>query len=229
MSLIAFDIDHRQGEFSLAAKGELHGPVSVLSGVSGSGKTTLLNIIAGLVRPQSGHLSFDGTVWFDAAQKIFVPPHRRRIGYVFQEGRLLPHLSVRHNLTFSHWFRKPNGRSPALTDVTDLLGITPLLDRGPRNLSGGERQRVALARALLASPDLLLMDEPLASLDEARRAEVLPYIENVRDRYKMPIVYVTHSADEAERLGDEIVKLRDGKIQEIERRRDPQTSVAFDG
>ncbi|MDH7797050.1 MULTISPECIES: ATP-binding cassette domain-containing protein [unclassified Beijerinckia] len=225
---ITFDIDHRQGEFSVAAKGALHGPVSVLSGPSGSGKTTLLNIFSGLVRPQAGRLTFDDTVWFDAAAKIFVPPHRRRIGYVFQEGRLLPHLSVRHNLTFSHWFRRPTGVAPALTDVTDLLGITPLLDRGPRNLSGGERQRVALARALLASPALLLMDEPLASLDEARRDEVLPYIESVRDHFKVPIVYVTHSSEEAERLGNEIVRLRNGRIEEIERR-DTSTSLALDG
>lgn len=226
---IVFDIAHQQGEFSLDVRGTLEGPVSVLSGASGSGKTTLLNVFAGLVRPQGGRLMFGETVWFDAAAKIFVPPHRRRIGYVFQEGRLLPHLSVRHNLTFSHWFRQPNGKALALDDVANLLGIDHLLDRGPRNLSGGERQRVALARALLASPALLLMDEPLASLDEARRDEVLPYIESVRDRFNVPIVYVTHSGEEAERLGDEIVTLREGRIKQIERRSDRRLSLPLDG
>ena len=206
------------GDFTLDASARLDGPLSVLVGPSGSGKTTLLNIVAGLTRPRAGKVTFGDEVWFDSQRSLFVAPHLRRIGYVFQEGRLLPHLSVRSNLTYSRWFRRSAGPGPRLDEIVELLGIGPLLDRAPGNLSGGERQRCALARALLATPSLLLMDEPLAALDETRREEVLPYIERVRDRYRIPIVYVTHSSDEAERLGDEIVSMRQGRIETIERR-----------
>jgi molybdate transport system ATP-binding protein len=206
------------GDFTLEAAAKLDGPLSVLVGPSGSGKSTLLNVIAGLTRPRTGRVTFGDEVWFDSDRNLFVPPHRRRIGYVFQEGRLLPHLSVRSNLKFSSWFRRSTGPGPKLNEIVDLLDIGHLLDRSPRNLSGGERQRCALARALLATPSLLLMDEPLAALDEARRDEVLPYIEKVRDRYRIPIVYVTHSSEEAERLGDEIVSMRQGRIEKIEHR-----------
>ncbi|MDB5532431.1 MAG: modC [Hyphomicrobiales bacterium] len=206
------------GDFTLEASAKLDGPLSVLVGPSGSGKSTLLNVIAGLTRPHTGKVMFGDEVWFDSDRNLFVPPHLRRIGYVFQEGRLLPHLSVRSNLTYSRWFRRSTGPAPELDEIVDLLDIGHLLDRSPRNLSGGERQRSALARALLATPSLLLMDEPLAALDEARRDEVLPYIENVRDRYRIPIVYVTHASEEAERLGDEIVSIRQGRIEKIERR-----------
>ncbi|MDF2116150.1 ATP-binding cassette domain-containing protein [Roseiarcaceae bacterium H3SJ34-1] len=211
------------GDFTLEASAKLDGPLSVLVGPSGSGKSTLLNVIAGLTRPCFGRVTFGDEVWFDSERNLFVRPHLRRIGYVFQEGRLLPHLSVRSNLKFSRWFRRSTGPGPRLEDIVDLLDIGHLLDRSPRNLSGGERQRCALARALLATPSLLLMDEPLAALDEARREEVLPYIETVRDRYRIPIVYVTHALEEAERLGDEIVSMRQGRIEKIERRvRSPQ-------
>jgi len=206
------------GDFTLDVEAKLDGPLSVLVGPSGSGKSTLLNVIAGLTWPRSGRVTFGDEVWFDSGRNLFVKPHLRRIGYVFQEGRLLPHLSVRSNLKFSRWFRRGNGPGPQLDDIVELLDIGHLLDRSPRNLSGGERQRCALARALLAAPSLLLMDEPLAALDEARREDVLPYIESVRDRYRIPIVYVTHSSDEAERLGDEIVSMRQGRIEKIERR-----------
>jgi molybdate transport system ATP-binding protein len=206
------------GDFTLEASAKLDGPLSVLVGPSGSGKSTLLNVIAGLTRPRTGRVTFGDEVWFDSDRNLFVPPHRRRIGYVFQEGRLLPHLSVRSNLKFSSWFRRGTGPGPKMNEIVELLDIGHLLDRSPRNLSGGERQRCALARALLATPSLLLMDEPLAALDEARRDEVLPYIEKVRDRYRIPIVYVTHSSEEAERLGDEIVSMRQGRIEKIEHR-----------
>jgi len=217
---MSLDISVRStlGDFTLEASARLDGPLSVLVGPSGSGKSTLLNVIAGLTRPRTGKVTFGDDVWFDSERDLFVKPHLRRIGYVFQEGRLLPHLSVRSNLTYSSWFRRSTGPGPRLEEIVDLLGIGHLLDRSPRNLSGGERQRCALARALLATPSLLLMDEPLAALDETRREEVLPYIENVRDRYRIPIVYVTHSSEEAERLGDEIVTMKRGRIEKVERR-----------
>jgi molybdate transport system ATP-binding protein len=203
---------YRVGSFDLDVALSLAGPVTALFGPSGAGKTTFLNILAGLLQPRQGRIAIDGEVWFDEEAGIFVPPHRRRIGYVFQEGRLFPHLTVRQNLLYGRWLSRRTGRLVDTGAVVALLGIEPLLARHPRNLSGGEQQRVAIGRALLASPRLLLMDEPLASLDAARRAEILSYIERLRDNFAIPIVYVSHAAEEVERLADEIVSIADGRV-----------------
>jgi molybdate transport system ATP-binding protein len=212
---LAIDIKHRLGEFPLDAQFETGGGLVALFGRSGSGKTSLVNIIAGLIRPDQGRVAIDDAVLVDTARGIFVPRHRRRIGYVFQEGRLFPHLTVRQNLAYGRWFAPPGDRGDELDAVIDLLGIAGLLDRRPGRLSGGEKQRVAIGRALLANPRLLLMDVPLASLDEGRKMEILPYIERLRDHSRVPIVYVSHSIAEVTRLASTIVLLSDGKVAAV--------------
>ena len=204
-------VDHVQGGFHLEAAFEADAGITALYGRSGCGKTTLVNVVAGLVRPRLGRVAIDGTVLLDTGTGVFVPSHKRRIGYVFQEGRLFPHLDVRQNLLFGRWFFRAEG-GPALDEVADLLGIAPLLARRPATLSGGEKQRVAIGRALLACPRLLLMDEPLASLDEARRQEILPYIERLRDEARLPIVYVSHALAEVARLATTVVALEAGRV-----------------
>ena len=205
------DLVHARGAFRAEMSFRTEGRLTCLFGRSGAGKTTLVNAIAGLVRPQQGRIAVDGAVLVDTRSGVFMPPHRRRIGYVFQEGRLFPHLSVRHNLLFGRWFVHGEG-GPDLAAVVELLGIGPLLDRRPATLSGGEKQRVAIGRALLARPRLLLMDEPLASLDEARKGEILPYVERLRDEGSVPIVYVSHSVAEVVRLADTVVVLEGGRV-----------------
>jgi molybdate transport system ATP-binding protein len=212
---LAVDIKHRLGTFLLDAQFETGGGLIALFGRSGSGKTSIINTIAGLVRPERGRVTIDGAVLFDTARGAFVPRHRRRIGYVFQEGRLFPHLTVRQNLLYGRWFAPRAKRGDELERVVDLLGIGALLERRPGRLSGGEKQRVAIGRALLADPRLLLMDEPLASLDEARKAEILPYIERLRDQSKVPIIYVSHSIAEVARLATTVVLLSDGKVAAV--------------
>ena len=204
-------LSHGQGTFRAEMSFRAVGRLTCLFGRSGAGKTTLVNAIAGLIRPDEGRIVADDAVLVDTRARLFVPPHRRRIGYVFQEGRLFPHLSVRQNLLFGRWFVGGEG-GPDLGSVTDLLGIAHLLDRRPATLSGGEKQRVAIGRALLARPRLLLMDEPLASLDEARKAEILPYIERLRDGGGVPIVYVSHAIAEVLRLADTVVMLEAGRV-----------------
>jgi molybdate transport system ATP-binding protein len=179
--------------------------ITALFGRSGAGKTSLVNMLAGLLRPDRGRIELDGTVLFDSAKGIDLPPERRRLGYVFQESRLFPHMSVRANLTYGMRRTPPAQRRIGPDEVVEVLGIGHLLDRRPRQLSGGERQRVALGRALLASPRLLLMDEPLASLDAARKAEILPFIERMRDAFAVPVVYVTHAMDEIVRPAGKLV------------------------
>jgi molybdate transport system ATP-binding protein len=214
-------IDHHQGDFHLQAAFTAGAGLTALFGRSGSGKTTLVNVIAGLVRPQQGHVTVDGQVLIDTDKRLFVAPHRRRIGYVFQEGRLFPHLTVRQNLAYGRWFtprhaERANSTKPErrarFDDVVALLGIGALLDRHPASLSGGEKQRVAIGRALLASPRILLMDEPLAALDDARKAEILPYIERLRDEAGIPIVYVSHAVAEVVRLATTVVMMDEGKV-----------------
>ena len=182
------------------------------SGIRARAKTSLINVIAGLVRPERGRVAIDGAVLADTAAGIFLPPHRRKLGTVFQEGRLFPHLSVRQNLLYGAWFAGArNGEN--LARVAGLLGIEHLLSRYPNRLSGGEKQRVAIGRALLASPALLLMDEPLASLDEPRKLEIMPYLERLRDEARIPVVYVSHSVAEVARLSDTLVILEAGKVR----------------
>ncbi|WP_027051167.1 molybdenum ABC transporter ATP-binding protein [Mesorhizobium erdmanii] len=206
------DIGHRLGDFAIEARFDSAGRLTALFGPSGSGKTTLINLIAGLIRPEKGCIEVDGRVLVDTAKDVFVPKHRRRIGMVFQDARLFPHMSVAGNLRYGRWFTPPAERYAEMDSVVELLGIGPLLNRRPAKLSGGEKQRVAIGRALLASPKLLLMDEPLASLDEARKAEILPYIERLRDETKIPIVYVSHSVAEVARLASDVVMLAQGKV-----------------
>ena len=210
--MIAVAVRHTQGDFALDVAFASAARVLALFGPSGSGKTTLLNVIAGLVRPEAGLVEVDGRVLTDTKARTFVPVHRRRIGYVFQDARLFPHLTVRANLTYGRRFAPRAERYADPEEVIALLGLEPLLARRPATLSGGERQRVAIGRALLAAPRLLLMDEPLASLDAARKAETLPYIERLRDELSIPIVYVSHSREEVDRLADEVVHLDEGRV-----------------
>ena len=182
--------------------------VTALFGPSGCGKTSLLRCLAGLVRPHRGALAVNGAVW--QSGRRFTPPHRRPVGYVFQEASLFRHLSVRGNLSYGR--RRSVGSAPNEAEVIDLLGIGPLLDRPVRRLSGGERQRVAIGRALLSAPRLLLMDEPLSALDRDSREAILPYLERIHARLDIPVVYVTHDMAEVERLADTLVTLADGRV-----------------
>lgn len=185
--------------------------VSALYGHSGSGKTTCLRCIAGLERAEHGFVQVNGEVWQDSRKGLFVPPHKRALGYVFQEASLFAHLSVRANLEFGlKRIPRPQQRVD-LAQATELLGIGHLLERHPQHLSGGERQRIGIARALLTSPKLLLMDEPLAALDSQRKSEILPYLERLHDELDIPVLYVSHAQDEVARLADHIVLLSDGK------------------
>ena len=205
-------IDKTMGSFTLSARFTGAAGVTALFGRSGAGKTTLANAIAGLVRPDAGTIRLDDAVLFDASANIDVPVRRRGVGTVFQEGRLFPHYSVRGNLMYGRRRTPPSQRWGSFDHIVELLGIGDLLDRRPASLSGGEKQRVAIGRALLQSPRLLIMDEPLASLDPARKEEILPYIERLRDEMKLPIVYVSHSVDEVTRLADTLVLLAKGKV-----------------
>lgn len=210
--MIQVDVQHRLGSFELKAQFVSDGRVTALFGQSGSGKTSLVNIIGGLIRPDHAYISLNGDVIVDTKLKVFLPKHRRRVGYVFQEGRLFPHLTVRQNLLYGWWFAPAAKRAGQLAPIVELLGIGHLLDRRPGSLSGGEKQRVAIGRALLATPRLLLMDEPLASLDEARKAEILPYLERLRDETEVPIIYVSHSVPEVARLASTMVVMTHGRV-----------------
>ena len=196
-----------QVSFVLASRG-----ITVLWGASGSGKTTLLQCLAGLLRPDAGRIACREAVWFDAERGVCLAPERRRLGYVFQDVRLFPHLSVRSNMLFGRRFRGPSGVS--FEDVVALLGLGRLLHRTPSDLSGGEKQRVAVGRALLACPELLLMDEPLTGLDRGKREEIMAYVKAIPERFGVPILYVTHSDAERRFLADRVLNLEDGKLTE---------------
>jgi len=198
--------------FSLGVDLSLPGRgVTALYGHSGSGKTTCLRCIAGLEKPQDAFIRINGEVWHDSANGIFLAPHKRSLGYVFQEASLFAHLTVRGNLEFGLKRIAASERRVKLDQATTLLGIDHLLARQPDTLSGGERQRVGIARALLTSPRLLLLDEPLAALDARRKSEILPYLERLHDELDIPMLYVSHSQDEVARLADHLVLLSDGK------------------
>ncbi|MEH6786699.1 MAG: molybdenum ABC transporter ATP-binding protein [Paracoccus sp. (in: a-proteobacteria)] len=208
--MLSVAIRHAFADFTLDARFEAPAGVTALFGQSGSGKTSIVNAVAGLMRPDHARIEAGGTVLTDTAARRFLPPHRRGIGYVFQEARLFPHLSVRQNLLYGRRFSHGGG---AVQDrVVEMLGIGHLLQRRPAALSGGERQRVALGRAILSNPRLLLMDEPLAALDQARKDGILPYLERLRDETGLPILYVSHSAAEVARLANTIVLLRAGRV-----------------
>ena len=196
-----------QVSFVLASHG-----ITVLWGASGSGKTTLLQCLAGLLRPDAGRIACREAVWFDAERGVCLAPERRRLGYVFQDVRLFPHLSVRSNMLFGRRFRGPSGVS--FEDVVGLLGLGRLLHRTPSDLSGGEKQRVAVGRALLACPELLLMDEPLTGLDRGKREEIMAYVKVIPERFGVPVLYVTHSDAERRFLADRVLNLEDGKLTE---------------
>jgi molybdate transport system ATP-binding protein len=210
--MLSVDIEKQLGDFTLKAAFEVAGGATALFGPSGAGKTSIISMIAGLMRPDRGHIRLDDQTLFDAAARINVPAYRRRIGCVFQEGRLFPHLSVRHNLDYGRWMSGIAEDAKTLDHVVHLLDIGHLLDRRPGKLSGGERQRVAVGRALLARPRLLLLDEPLASLDAARKRDILPYLERLRDEARVPMIYVSHEPGDVKRIANHVVMLDRGRV-----------------
>ena len=210
--MLRVDISKRLGDFTIEASFASEGRVTGLFGASGSGKTSLVNMIAGLLRPDRGIIAIDGETLDEPATQTHVPAYRRHIGYVFQDARLFPHLNVRQNLEYGRRMNRLAKDGSELGRVTDLLDIGHLLDRRPGRLSGGERQRVALGRALLSQPRLLLLDEPLGSLDEERKEEILPYLIRLRDVAGIPMVYVSHDASELRKLATQIVMLRRGRV-----------------
>jgi len=209
---LSVDIHHRFDGFALDVAFEAQSGITALFGRSGAGKTTVINAVAGLLTPDQGRVQFGSDILCDTKTGHAAPPHLRQFGYVFQDARLFPHLSVHDNLMFGA--RYAAHAKITLGEVTDLLGLAPLLDRTPAKLSGGEKQRVALGRALLSQPRMLLMDEPLASLDGPRKAEILPYLERLRDGpLALPILYVSHAVDEIARLADQVVLLQHGQVR----------------
>ncbi|MEM8631730.1 MAG: molybdenum ABC transporter ATP-binding protein [Pseudomonadota bacterium] len=203
---------HNFGGFALDLALSAPPGLVALFGRSGAGKTSVLNAVAGLFRPDCARISLNGRVLTDTERGTFLPPSTRRVGYVFQDARLFPHLSVRKNLLYGQRFLARGAAPPDLDEITGLLGIAPLLDRSVTGLSGGERQRVAIGRALLRAPEVLLMDEPFAALDDARKAELLPYVERLRDRLGLPILYVSHSLPEVARLATTVAVISNGRI-----------------
>ncbi|QUT04790.1 ATP-binding cassette domain-containing protein [Sphingobium phenoxybenzoativorans] len=206
---MSFDVQvtRRMGGTTVSARIPPADGVTVLFGPSGVGKTSILNMVAGILRPDSGHIRIGGETMFDAAAGTDMPAHKRRIGYVFQDGRLFPHRRVRGNLLYGHRLAEARDRWISLEETISFLGIGGLLDRWPASLSGGEAQRVAIGRALLSGARALLMDEPLTSLDRPRREEVMTVIERIRDELHLPILYVTHDPAEAERLGAQRIEI----------------------
>jgi len=210
--VLRVDVFKKLGDFQVEVAFTSEGRVTGLFGTSGAGKTSLVSMIAGLVKPDRGVIGIDGDVLYDGKAGIDVPPHRRRIGYVFQDARLFPHLSVAQNLDYGRRMNKLARDAVQETRIADLLDIGDLLARRPGGLSGGERQRVALGRALLSKPRLLLLDEPLGALDEERKAEILPYLVRLRDEADIPMVYVSHDADEMRQLATDVVMLKRGRV-----------------
>jgi molybdate transport system ATP-binding protein len=211
--LLRIDIAKQLGGFRLETSFQTStGGASVVFGPSGAGKSCLLALIAGLLRPDRGRIEIAGETLFDNDRAIQVPVEARRIGFVFQDPRLFPHMSVRANLEYGRRRRKEHDSSAGFDDVVELLGISGLLERRPHSLSGGEKQRIAIGRALLSNPRVLLLDEPLASLDDPRKAEILPFLERLRDGIGIPMLYVTHSMDEVARIADHLVLLESGRV-----------------
>lgn len=209
---LELDLQLSREDFALDVRAELPGTgVTVLFGPSGSGKTTVLRCVAGLEPEVRGRVVVRGKTWMDREAGLSLPTHQRGVGYVFQEAALFPHLSVRGNLEFG-WSRTPAGTArPPFDEVLELLGVGPLLDRPVPGLSGGERQRVAMARAVLAGPEVLLLDEPLASLDRASRDRIVPYLQRLREHLEVPLLYVTHDPVEGRRLADRVLLLERGE------------------
>jgi molybdate transport system ATP-binding protein len=210
--VIALDVALRRGDFALAAAFDSKARALALHGASGAGKSTLAALIAGLLRPDRGRIALDGETVVDTDRRLFLPPERRRVGVVFQDDLLFPHLSVRRNILFGRFFTPRNERRAAFGPIVETLGIGHLLERRPATLSGGERQRVGFARALMASPRLLVLDEPMASLDHPRRREIMGLIERLRASFDTPFVLVSHSVEEIARLAEEVVVLDHGRV-----------------
>lgn len=210
--MISVDIDKQLGDFALSVAFHGDSGVTALFGPSGSGKSSIVGMIAGLTRPDRGRIVIDGETVFDSGKDIDVPAHRRRIGYVFQDGRLFPHMSVARNLDYGRWMTGLPRDEAQFKHVIELLDIAPLLERRPGALSGGERQRVALGRALLMKPRLMLLDEPLASLDARRKSEILPYLVRLRDDTRLPMIYVSHDPAEVKALASRVVLLDSGRV-----------------
>lgn len=210
--LLRFNVQHQTGDFSIDAKIETGAGITVLFGKSGAGKSTLVAMLAGLIKPDRGHIQLGEEILFDSDLGIDVTPERRRVGYVFQDARLFPHMPVEQNLRYGLNRIEPGKRSDTFDHVINILGIEELLKRRPGNLSGGERQRVAIGRALLSNPHLLLMDEPLASLDAARKSEILPYIERLNAEFDIPVIYVSHAVEEVVRLADTMILISSGRV-----------------
>ena len=210
--MLTVDVDKTLGEARIVARFDSGDGATALFGPSGAGKTSIVNMIAGLIAPDRGRILFDGETLFDGTRGIDAPAHRRRIGCVFQDGRLFPHLSVRHNLDYGRWMRGLPRDEIQFGQIVEMLDVGALLTRRPGTLSGGERQRVALGRALLMKPRLLLLDEPLASLDTARKREILPYFERLRDEFALPMIYVSHDAAEVRRVARRVVRIEDGRV-----------------
>ncbi|MGB9364501.1 MAG: molybdenum ABC transporter ATP-binding protein [Xanthobacteraceae bacterium] len=209
--MLAVDVEKQLGTFAVQAKFEAPDGVTALFGPSGSGKTSIVSMVAGLVTPDRGRIMCNGALLFDSAGQVSQPPHRRGIGYVFQDGRLFPHLTVAQNLDYGRrMYRLPINASER-ERVIEMLDMGPLLTRRPGHLSGGERQRIAIGRALLMRPQLLLLDEPLASLDAARKREIFPYLLRLRDE-RVPMIYVSHHAAELRRIATTIVRVDDGRV-----------------
>lgn len=209
------DLSVRQGAFQLQANFAAPSGLTVLFGRSGSGKSTLINAVAGLIRPDHGRIKIGERVLFDSDRKIVLPPRKRRLGYIFQDARLFPHMSVQKNLLYGQRFAPKLRKGREVEQIVDLLGLEKLLHRMPAYLSGGEKQRVSIGRALLAAPELLLADEPLTALDQTRKLEILPYFERIRDELKLPVLYVSHSAAEVARLATTVVVLDSGQVTHL--------------
>jgi molybdate transport system ATP-binding protein len=210
--MLQIDVFKTLGDFTVEIAFTSAGRVTGLFGTSGAGKTSLVSMIAGLVTPDRGTIAINGDTLYDAASGIDVPPHRRRIGYVFQDARLFPHLDVAQNLDYGRRMNRLAHDPAQEARINELLDIGDLLKRRPGGLSGGERQRVALGRALLSRPRLLLLDEPLGALDDERKAEILPYLVRLRDEADIPMVYVSHDADEMRQLATDVVMLKRGRL-----------------
>jgi molybdate transport system ATP-binding protein len=210
---LAVRIRHRFARLALDVDLTLGGGLTGLLGPSGAGKTSVLNVVAGLLRPEHAVVTLDGATLADTARGVWRPPHERRIGYVFQESRLFPHLTVRRNLGFGRWFSGPPSAAIGADEVVALLDLEPLMTRYPSRLSGGEQRRVALGRALLSNPRLLLLDEPLGSVDVEKRQEILPYLDRLITELKLPMVYVTHDRTEVVDRAAQIVRMEGGRAE----------------
>ena len=210
--MLVVDVQKQLVALRLTVRFDAAGGATALFGPSGAGKTSLVNMIAGLLKPDRGVITLDETPLFASESGIDVPPHQRSVGYVFQEGRLFPHLNVRQNLEYGRRMRRRTREPVEFERIVGLLGIGHLLTRRPRLLSGGERQRVAIGRALLMQPRLLLLDEPLASLDAGHKREILPYLVRLRDKADIPMVYVSHIAAEVRQIATHVVRLEDGRV-----------------